>query len=73
MNHTHIINSNPARTIAALALLAALFAFFSTAAYAQSDITGVVTSVSGYWDAIKVIGIAILLWMLGRRVIKKGV
>jgi len=58
---------------AGFAVLALLLSFITTAAYAQTDISSVVTSVSGYWDAIKVVGIAILLWMLGRRVIKKGV
>lgn len=39
--------------------------------FAASDIAGVVTSVAGYWDAAAVVAIGILLFVLGRRVVKK--
>lgn len=38
---------------------------------AQTDITAVVDTVSGYWDAAKAIAIAILLFVIGRRVVQK--
>jgi len=39
--------------------------------FAASDITGVLDTVSGYWDAAAVIAIAVLLFVLGRRVARK--
>lgn len=39
--------------------------------FAVSDITGVVQAVSGYWDAAAVVAIGVLLFVLGRRVVKK--
>ena len=35
------------------------------------DISTMITSLGGYWTAIKVTAIAIVLFVLGRRVIKK--
>jgi len=43
------------------------------AVFAATDMQGVVTEVSGYWDAVLPIGIGILLFGLGRRALKKGV
>jgi len=39
--------------------------------FAVSDISGVVDAVSGYWDAAAVVAIGVLLFVLGRRVVKK--
>jgi len=40
---------------------------------APTDISGVITAVSGYVTAGIVVGVAILLWVLGRRTTKKVV
>lgn len=40
-------------------------------AQAQSDITGVTSAVSGYKDAAIVVGIAVLLFVIGRKVVRK--
>jgi len=40
-------------------------------AQAATDITGVITEISGYMDAAIVVGVGVLLFVLGRRVIKK--
>lgn len=41
-------------------------------ASAQTDpMTDAIADVSGYWDAVKVVAIGILLFVLGRRVVKK--
>lgn len=37
----------------------------------ETDITGVVDAVSGYWDAVVAVSIAILLFVVGRRVVRK--
>jgi len=55
----------------ALALLALLGVFFAGVANAQTDITSVVDSIDGYWTAAKAIAIGILLFVLGRRVVRK--
>jgi len=52
-------------------LLAGLLATGVMSANAQSDITGVTTSVSGYVTAATAVGIAVLLFVLGRKVIRK--
>lgn len=54
-------------------VLVALFALMVcvSMAHAQTDITGVVSEVSGYWDAVKVLAIAILLFLIGRKVVRK--
>jgi len=54
-----------------LGVFAILAALFVSAANAQTDITSVVSSVSGYWDAVKVVAIAILLFVIGRKVVRK--
>jgi len=38
---------------------------------AATDITGVVDTVSGYWDAVVAVSIAVLLFVIGRRVVRK--
>jgi len=54
-----------------LALAAAFVAVGVSTASAQTDITGVVTSLDGYLDAAIAIGVAILLFTLGRAVVRK--
>lgn len=41
------------------------------AASAATDITGVVSDVSGYMDAAIVVGVAVLLFVIGRKVVRK--
>jgi len=50
--------------IAALALAA-------TPVFAATDITGVISDVSGYMTAAVTVGIAVLLFVLGRKVVRK--
>ena len=40
-------------------------------ALAQTDLTGTLTSVNGYWTTAEGIGIAIILFVVGRKVVKK--
>jgi hypothetical protein len=52
---------------------ALLFSAFTGLALADGDdITTMITTLTGYWTAIKVIGIAVLLWVLGKRLLRKG-
>jgi len=37
----------------------------------DDDITTVVTAVSGYWTAIKAVAIGVILFVIGRRVLRK--
>lgn len=37
----------------------------------MTDITAVITAVDGYYDAALVVGIAVLLYVLGRKVVRK--
>jgi len=39
--------------------------------FGVTDIAQVIETVSGYWDAALVVGVAILLFVLGRKVAKK--
>jgi len=39
--------------------------------FAATDIDGVISDVSGYKDAAIVVGIAVLLFVLGRRIVRK--
>jgi len=55
----------------ALALVAFVSALFSATAQAATDITGVINDVEGYMDAAIVVGVAVLLFVLGRKVIRK--
>jgi len=38
---------------------------------AATDMAEVVTTVAGYWDAVSVVAIGILLFVVGRRVVRK--
>ena len=52
-------------------LIAMLVMAGGTAAQAATDIDGVVSDVSGYADAAIVVGITVVLFVIGRRVIKR--
>lgn len=39
--------------------------------HAQTDISSTITSVNGYWTTAETLAIGILLFVLGRRVVKK--
>jgi len=43
----------------------------AASANAATDITGVISDVSGYMDAAIVVGIAVLLFVVGRKVVRK--
>jgi len=55
------------------ALLAIVFAFVlaTLPASAQTDITQVITTVDGYLTAAIVVGVAVLLFTLGRAIVRK--
>lgn len=53
-----------------LAVPAVLGAAMATA-NAATDITGVITDVTGYVNAAIVVGISVLLFVLGRRAVRK--
>lgn len=55
----------------ALAILALLACVFGSAAYAQTDIASTITTIEGYWDSVVALAIGILLFVLGRRVVRK--
>jgi len=62
------------RKLVALAFIAGLAGFMSLTAHAQTaptDIAGVTTAVSGYVTAAIVVGVAVLLFVLGRKVLRK--
>jgi len=71
VNSQHM--NNKSRWVSGLLALAFCFAMFSAKADAPTDITGVISAVSGYVTAGIVVGVAILLWVLGRRTTKKVV
>jgi len=48
-----------------------ILALFANVASAQTDITGVIDAVDGYRTEAIVVGIAILLFVLGRSVVRK--
>lgn len=52
-------------------LLATALLLGASAVQAATDITEVTTEVSGYKDAAIVVGVAILLFVIGRRVVRK--
>lgn len=54
-----------------LALVGAFSVLALNRASAQSDITGVVDSLDGYLTAAVAIGVAILLFTLGRAIVRK--
>jgi len=57
-------------TMKRLLFVLALLGMVSLAS-AQTDITGVVDEVSGYWTAAQAVAIGVLLFVIGRRVIRK--
>jgi len=59
------------RFLKMLALTVGVFVLGSFAANAATDMTGVVSAVSGYWDAVQIVAIAILLFVVGRKVVRK--
>ena len=52
------------------AAFALLLAVFTCNASAQTDITAAISAVSGYWDAAVVIALAIVLFVVGRKVLR---
>lgn len=58
-------------SICILLAIAIVALSFAGVANAQTDMTDTISTVSGYWDAVKVVAIAILLFVVGRRVVKK--
>lgn len=56
-----------------LAVAAALLIPSLAKAADPTDIDGVITNLGTYKTAAMVVGIALLLWVLGRRVVKKFV
>jgi len=42
-----------------------------SSASAQTDITSTISTLSGYWDGVLVIAIGIMLFVVGRKVVKK--
>lgn len=60
------------RCVPALAILGLLALSLNQSAFAtDDDVTTIVTSVSGYWTAIKVVAAGVLLFVLGRKIIRK--
>jgi hypothetical protein len=55
----------------AVAFLFVFVLVLISTASATTDITGVVSAVSGYWDAVVVVSVGILLFVIGRRVVRK--
>jgi len=55
--------------LAFAALLA--FALLTGSAFAQTDVSAAITSVSGYWTAAEVIALGIVLFVVGRKVLRK--
>jgi len=52
-------------------LAAVAASLIAASANAQSNIDQVTTAVSGYVDAAIVVGVAVLLFVLGRKVVRK--
>jgi hypothetical protein len=52
--------------LAAVALLA-----FANSASAQTDLTGTLTSLNGYWTTAEGIGIGVILFVVGRKLVRK--
>lgn len=42
-----------------------------TSAQAQTDMSSAITTVSGYWTTIYPIGVAIVVFIVGRKIVKK--
>lgn len=62
---------NDKRSWAQRLALASAFALMGSKAMAATDITGVITEVNGYYTAGVAVGIAVLLFVLGRSVVRK--
>lgn len=65
-----ILNTIRNRVAVYIMLLLAFLAIV-VQAQAQTDMTGVVSAVEGYVDAGIAVGIGVLLFVLGRRVLRK--
>lgn len=57
--------------MAAFALLAVAFVVLTFSAQAQTDMTGVISQIETYLDAAIAVGIAVLLYVLGKRVVRR--
>jgi len=58
------------RILMLLALVLAL-ALGAIPAMAQTDLTGTLTSLNGYWTTAEGIGIAVILFVVGRKIVRK--
>jgi len=67
-----IANKLKSKVLMLLTLVALLFLSAPTV-HAQSNISQVITTVDGYFTAAVAVGIAGLLFVLGRRVLKKAI
>lgn len=54
-----------------LALAGAFLAMTGATAFAQSDITGVVDTLDTYRTSAMAVGVAVLLFVLGRSIVRK--
>lgn len=43
----------------------------ASVASAQTDLTGTLTSLNGYWTTAEGLGIAVLLFVIGRKIVRK--
>jgi hypothetical protein len=43
----------------------------SAVASAQTDLSSTITTVSGYWTSVQVLAIGVLLFVVGRKIVKK--
>lgn len=50
----------------------AAFAGSAVSSFAQTDITSTVSTLSGYWDSIETLGIGVLLFVVGRKLVRKA-
>lgn len=57
--------------VSAFMVFAFAFLVLASAANAQTDITAVISTVDGYLDAAIAVGIAVLLFVLGRKVVRR--
>lgn len=71
MNKLVQYGKNRAQRLYTLGCVLAMGLIASTAAYAQTDIDDVLTSVSGYKTTAITLAIAILLFVIGRRLVGK--
>jgi hypothetical protein len=54
-----------------LAAMALMVSIFTSVCSAQTDITSTVSALSGYWTAIAALAITVLLFVVGRRLVRK--